>query len=250
MNALGDETHLATLVLYTRKLSALIDAGVSLMRSFAIIQDTTTDASLAAANGDISQRVGGGATLSEAMGSHPDLFSPFYIAFVRAGEIGGVLDESLAYLADWLEQERDAAERLQIRAAILRLTAKAQTARPDHTPETALEHARESARLASFCRLLEMCLTAGVPADLALATAAEVLPGPATVHLRAGADHVGPGRRIADLLAEVDELKAVVAPLAGIGEDQACLDHMLRKAAEFYDAQASDLLTSAIPLPR
>lgn len=54
----------------------------------------------------LQSRVRGGADLSAALEEHPQLFSPFYVNMVRAGEAGGALDASMARLADFLERSR------------------------------------------------------------------------------------------------------------------------------------------------
>jgi len=253
MEELDLDPRLGPLVLYTRRFAALIDAGVSLMRCFELLQDATGDPAIAAANAELSKKVGDGMQMSAAMAERPELFPAFYIAFVRAGEIGGVLDEALAYLAAWLEQERAAAERLRTNMLLAQLTARvtdgAAASGIGRRVAEALREARRVARVASFCRLFEMCLTAGVPMKLALATAADILPEPGAKRVREGAEALGTDAPIAPILAEVAELRTVVSPMVATGEEHACLDHMLRKAAEFYDAEAADVLHSAARLP-
>jgi type II secretory pathway component PulF len=240
--------RLGALVLYTRQFSALIDAGVSIMRTFQLLAQTTGDSVLKAANEELSEQVGGGQTLSDAMAQRPDIFSAGYVGFIKAGEVGGVLQEALAYLADWLEQERVALERLQMRVSLLRLAESAARRTEGSTAEegifAAMSAARRPARVASFCRAFEMCLTAGVPQPLALVTAAGLLEEPDAEHLRLRAGRLEGKRSIADLLEDVDDLRLVVAPMVRIGEEHACLDHMLRHAAEFYDAEAAHALDS------
>lgn len=248
MTDYGFHPKLSSLVLYTRQFSALIDAGVSIMRCFQLLGRTTRDPHLKAANSKLSDRVGDGAHLSEAMAEHPDLFPPFYVAFVRAGEIGGVLDDTFAHLADWLDQERSAAERLAIHSLLSDLASKALgTARPTEAAARAsIDAARRAARTASFCRLFEVCLTAGVPLKLALSTAAGILDAPDVARIRAAAEDLSSETRLEDRLAEIEALAPVVAPMVGVGEDHACLTDMLRSAARFHDAEASHLLDSAL----
>ena len=251
MTDLRFNPKLSALVLYTRQFSALIDAGISIMRCFQFLEKATKDRDLKAANSMLSERVGSGAHLSQALAERPDLFSQSYIGFVRAGEIGGVLDDALAYLADWLEQERDLAERLEIRSLLLRLASKVlgETPASEAVIRATLESAYRSARTASFCRLFEMCLTAGVPMKLALATAAGILEGPAAARLRAAAEELEPDQPVAHLLAEVEDLAPVVAAMVRTGEEHACLDDMLRNAARFYHAEAAGILHEAGQLP-
>jgi type II secretory pathway component PulF len=239
------------LILYTRRFAALIGAGVSLMTCFELLQKTTDDEGVAAANAELSEKVGAGMTLSAAMAERPDVFSPLYIAFVRAGEIGGVMDETFADLADWLEQERDAAENLHARVLLLEIAVRVLPGVPSAEAESrasaAIKEARRVARIAGFCRLFERCLTAGVPLGLAAATAAEVLGEPTADLVRAGVESTGGEEAIAQVLAEVEELKQVVAPMVTTGEEHGCLDLMLRKAAEFLDAEVAHILHAGVP---
>jgi len=235
------------LIVYTQKFSALIEAGVSLAACMKLLGETTADPAMREANEFLSQRVEHGETLSKAMGERPEVFSSFYIAFVHAGEIGGVLDEAFVHLADWLEQERDAAERLQLRTLLAKLRRGLDSggASPDARAQAAFRRARRMARIASFCRLFEMLLVAGVPSRLALRTAGEVLEPEITAVIPDGVEGVTPERWVADVVGRVEDLKPVVASLVGVGEEHACLDHMLRKAAQFYDAEAAGILHEA-----
>ncbi len=239
--------RLGALVLYTRQFSALIDAGVSLIRSLRLLAQTIGDPDLKTANERLGEQVGAGLTLSDAMAQRPDIFPASYVGFVKAGEVGGVLQDALAYLADWLEKERLALERLQVRVSLLRLAATTRGTSDPAAEEgvgAAITAARRPARVASFCRAFEMCLTAGVPQPLALVTAANLLEEPDAEHLRSGAEELNGKRGIAELLDGVDDLRPIVAPMVRMGEEHACLDHMLRHAAEFYDAEAAHALDS------
>jgi type II secretory pathway component PulF len=247
MKAFDVGRDLGPLVLYTRKFAALTGAGVSLRRCLEMLQATTDDPALAAANGELREEVEREeATLSGAMAEHPEVFSPLYVAFVRAGEVGGVLDETLSDLADWLEWERAARNLLGTQRLMATVAAKVlggEAKAPN--VQAALERAEAAARVASFCRLLERCLTAGVPRGLALATAAEVLGEPTWGQLREKAAALRTDERMAPVLAEVAELRAVVATMVAAGEEYGAAELMLRKAAEFMDAEASHALIGA-----
>jgi len=67
--------------------------------------------------------------------------------------------------------------------------------------------------------------------------------------VREGATTMGSGGSVGQVLAEIEELRPLVAPMVATGEEHACLDLMLRKAAEFLDAEAAYILHSAAPLP-
>jgi type II secretory pathway component PulF len=244
------ENSLPALILYTQKFSALIDAGVSLQTCFGLLQKTTDDPVMSAANAYLrAEIVEKNRTLSQAMAGRPDVFSPFYTAFVRAGEIGGVLDEAFAHLATWLERERDAADRLRSAWLLTRIASQVlatSSAESTEAVQTRLPNYRRVAQIAGFCRLFEMCLTAGVPRNLALATAAEVIGEPTLGMLKEAVADIGPEQSIAAALHHVEELRPVIAGMVEIGEECQCLDRMLRRAADFYDAEAIHILHSAV----
>lgn len=91
------------LVMFTRQLATLIGADVSLVAGLRILQKQVEKPSFAKIIEEISASIEGGASLSMAIGTHPELFSPFYISLVRSGEVSGKLDSTLLYLADYLE---------------------------------------------------------------------------------------------------------------------------------------------------
>ncbi len=244
------ENSLPALILYTQKFSALIDAGVSLQACFGLLQKTTDDPVMSAANAYLrAEIVEKNRTLTQAMAGRPDVFSPFYIAFVRAGEIGGVLDEAFTYLAAWLEREREAADRLRSAWVLTRIASQVlatSSAESTEAVQTRLPNYRRVAQIASFCRLFEMCLTAGVPRNLALTTAAEVLGEPALGTLRDAVANIGPDQSIASAMNHVEELRPVIVGMVEIGEECGLLDQMLRRTADFYDAEAIHILHSAV----
>ena len=95
------------LVSFTRQLSTMISAGLPLTDSLVILQKQTKSATFSKTLSQIVSDVEGGLSLSQAMGSHPKIFSVVYIKLIEAGETGGVLDKVLMKLADSLEKERE-----------------------------------------------------------------------------------------------------------------------------------------------
>ena len=247
------EPSLYPLILYTRKFATLISAGISLMRCFELLEATTDDPAMRAANAHLREKVGGGETLSAAMKELPEVFSPFYIAFVRAGEIGGVLDLTLADLADWLDQELAAGQRFRTLGLLLKTYAKVNRTAfglgAERQAREALKKSRGRARVASFCRLFEHCLTAGVPLKLSLATAADVLDEAAAEQIHLAAEGLQADDKLAPVLLKIEELGPVVAQMVAIGEETDSLDAALRSAAEFIEAEVADILHRAVPLP-
>lgn len=92
------------LVVFTRQLATLINAGLPLLKGLAVLAKQEKHPALKAAITDISGLVEGGSTFSEALYAHSKIFNKLYINMVKAGEIGGVLDVVLNRLADFQEK--------------------------------------------------------------------------------------------------------------------------------------------------
>jgi len=104
------------LVAFTRQLSAMISAGVPLLRSLTSIQKHSEDKALKKILGDIVKDVEGGMPMGDALAKHPDTFNDIYVNMVRAGEAAGILDDILKRLAGQLE--KSAAIRKKIKSAM------------------------------------------------------------------------------------------------------------------------------------
>jgi len=92
------------LTAFTRQLSTLQDAGLPILRSLAILEQQQKPGLLKNILGEVHDDVSGGATLSEAMGKHPKAFDKLYSKMIAAGEVGGVLDQILQRLAEFMEK--------------------------------------------------------------------------------------------------------------------------------------------------
>jgi len=101
---------------FARQLSALINAGVSLVRSLAVLQDQATNIKLKKFLEQISFDVQQGTGLADAMRKFPEAFDGLFVAMIQAGEVGGVLDEVLERLSKLLE-DQDRLQR-QIKSAL------------------------------------------------------------------------------------------------------------------------------------
>lgn len=107
---------LTDLAIFSRQFSTMLDAGVSLIRCLDVLQAQTTNARLRKILMDLSARVESGESLSRSMARHPKAFSQLIIGLIRAGEVGGVLEESLQRIAGFLE--KDVELRRKIRSAL------------------------------------------------------------------------------------------------------------------------------------
>jgi type IV pilus assembly protein PilC len=92
------------LVLFTRQLSTLQDAGLPILRSLQILEQQQKPGLLKAIVGGVADEVEAGGSLSDAMGKYPKAFDKLYTNMIAAGEAGGVLDLILARLADFMEK--------------------------------------------------------------------------------------------------------------------------------------------------
>jgi type IV pilus assembly protein PilC len=94
------------LVLFTRQLATMIEAGISLVQGLTALYDQCDpkrQKSLRYVVSDVTARVQGGETFNEAIGKHPRVFNRLYVSMVKAGEAGGLLAEILDRLAGFLE---------------------------------------------------------------------------------------------------------------------------------------------------
>jgi type IV pilus assembly protein PilC len=99
----GGSVALADLVIFTRQLATMIDAGLAMVQSLQALAEQTTNKVMRDVIKDVCTRVEGGDSFSEALQKHPKVFSRLYFSMVSAGEQGGLLAEILARLATYLE---------------------------------------------------------------------------------------------------------------------------------------------------
>lgn len=92
---------------FTRQLATMINAGLTLPEALTLLGNQIGNKRLAAIINEVTRLVEGGQPLASALAAHPAVFSPIYIALVRAGETAGVLDDVLLRLADNMEKERE-----------------------------------------------------------------------------------------------------------------------------------------------
>ena len=93
------------IVIFTERFSAMVDAGLPIIRCLSTIGEQTENTSLRKVIYNIRRDLEGGATLSDSLAKHPKVFSNFYVNLIRAGEAGGLLSEVLQRIADYLDRE-------------------------------------------------------------------------------------------------------------------------------------------------
>lgn len=99
----GGRVALADLVMFTRQLATMIDAGLAMVQSLQALAEQTQNKVMRDLIKDVCARVESGDSFSEALQKHPAAFSRLYVSMVGAGERGGLLAEILARLAVYLE---------------------------------------------------------------------------------------------------------------------------------------------------
>jgi type IV pilus assembly protein PilC len=92
------------LMVLTRQLATLVDAGLPLLRGLRVLLRQTRNNTLRNALESMGQSVESGSTFSEALQQHPRVFNHLYVNMVRAGEAGGVLETVLTRLAEFMEK--------------------------------------------------------------------------------------------------------------------------------------------------
>ena len=102
---LTTRVKMGDLTTFTRELATLIDAGLPVVRSLNILKEQTKPGPLKDILSDIVESIEGGSSLSEALSRYPGTFSKLYINMMKAGEVGGVLEQVLEKTAQFLEKD-------------------------------------------------------------------------------------------------------------------------------------------------
>ena len=92
------------IVVFTRQMSTMIDAGLPLVQSLQILSKQQENPSFKRALLEILNDVETGQTLADGMRKHPKVFDPLFSNMIEAGEVGGILDTILSRLADFKEK--------------------------------------------------------------------------------------------------------------------------------------------------
>ena len=104
------------IVMFTRQLSAMIGAGVPILRALTSLEQHGENPALKKIISAIVKDIQGGSPFADALGKYPNTFSDVYVNMVRAGEAAGILDDILKRLA--LQQEKNATIRKKVKSAM------------------------------------------------------------------------------------------------------------------------------------
>jgi type IV pilus assembly protein PilC len=91
-------------VLLSRQITTLFEAQVSALRAFRLMAAETENPALQNTLTEVANDLQSGSSISDALSKHKKVFSNFYVSMVRAGEETGRLDETFAFLADYLDR--------------------------------------------------------------------------------------------------------------------------------------------------
>ncbi len=104
------------LTVMSRQLATMISSGMTLLRAFYVLEEQVENQMLRDTISAVREDIEAGLNFSDALERHPKVFNPLYVAMVRAGETGGVLEESLDRISDQLE--KDDSLRRQVKSAM------------------------------------------------------------------------------------------------------------------------------------
>lgn len=240
-----------TLANFARRLAVLLRSGVNLTECFRLLEENTPEPEFRQALLDILSRLDTGETLSQAMGKHPDWFSATARYLARAGEVGGVMDETLTAWADLIDSDLRLHERLQHYRLIARLSTGREGSSADgceQVIEQALQDTAPMVRVSLFCLGLGVMVGAGVPVPRALQEAAEVLPDDAAGQVREIVQDMPwqEGFRAYKGLAAIPLFPPLVIEMLKIGEEDIMLDIMGQRAADLLRTEAERQLLCAL----
>jgi type IV pilus assembly protein PilC len=104
------------LTVLSRQLATMISSGMTLLRAFYVLEEQVENQFLRETVSAVREDIEAGLNFSDALERHPKVFNPLYVAMVRAGEAGGVLEDSLERISDQLE--KDDSLRRQVKSAM------------------------------------------------------------------------------------------------------------------------------------
>ena len=101
---LGTGVSHKDLLIFTRQLATMIDAGLPLVQCLDILSTQNDNVAFAKILQSVKSHVEAGATFSDALRRHPKVFDELYVNLVGAGEVGGIMDTILNRLATYIEK--------------------------------------------------------------------------------------------------------------------------------------------------
>ncbi len=288
IRVLPQRVKLKDLAIFSRQFATMINSGLSLLRTLNILSEQTENPLLAKTIGFLRDDVERGSSLSAAMSKHPKVFTPLFVAMVRAGETGGQLDAVLMRVAD--NYEADYKLRQKVKSAmtypvvvagiaiILTLSAKAKFLFPlfvvalvgltiaykrirkaNAEARLRFDHVKlripifgalfKKVAISRFTRTLALLLRAGVPVLQTFDITSQSTGN--EVLARAAQEvkeSVRSGESMSAPLAKHNVFPPMVVQMIAVGEDTGALDAMLDKISDFYDQEVESTTESLTAL--
>jgi type IV pilus assembly protein PilC len=113
INLRPGRVKLKDLSIFCRQFATMVNSGLPILRSLAILADQTPSKELSKVLTEVRTDVEHGSSLSGAMQKHPKAFNDLFVAMVKSGETGGALDNVLLELADIMEKEVELRRRIK-----------------------------------------------------------------------------------------------------------------------------------------
>lgn len=216
----------AEIMLFSQQFTTLISAGCSLMRILKILEQEAPP-TYANVMPTIRTRIEQGSTLTEAIADMPDLFPSFYRLMITAGEVGGILDITMNYATELIEEDWKLSKLLKIRPLLM-------ATENETTDWNQLSNPQQTLKLLLFCQMLGSMLSSGVPIVKAMEVAAESLNEKQRNEVLNAAKVMLNHGSIEEIVAEMHFLPLSAQTLFTIGSDTGQLDSLLLKAVELY----------------
>jgi type IV pilus assembly protein PilC len=102
--SLGSGVKTKDILIFTRQLATMIDAGLPLVQCLDILATQTENKHFAKVLMQVKNSVESGSTFSDALRRHPKVFDELFVNLIAAGEVGGILDTILNRLSSYIEK--------------------------------------------------------------------------------------------------------------------------------------------------
>ena len=233
-------TQPPALALFTRRLSSMVEAGISLRRALDVLAEAPPPYGQAAR--EIGLKVEQGATLSAAMSDRPDLFSAPYILMVRAGEVGGILEEILLRMVKVMAKEWHLARRCSSSEVPLLLLHPTTVPYPESWSE--MSPCQRTMTLALFFEAFGMLLQSGVPILRTMETLTPLLPPAQQAGWLQTRRYLAEGKCIRDGMEPMGIFPLFALEMTAVGEVSGTLDAIVYRLSEAFEDDIEYLIPS------
>jgi RNA polymerase sigma factor (sigma-70 family) len=216
------------LVLFSHQFATMLETGVALVRCLDTLQDAPPPYGEAART--LRTRVERGEVLSRVMADMPELFSPLYRTMVRAGEVGGLLEETLRLTADLMTEEWKLVRLYPGKVAPVSFVNPGGAPLPAEWE--ALSDYQRTTLLALFCETFGLLLVSGVPITEAVQMLAALMPTAMKEKLQATEEVWSRGEPGGQRMELLGILPRFAMEMIAVGEAGGHLDGALERIAD------------------